>query len=295
MAVVHEGDLQAGGRHYDLLIGLHARHSSKALLQFRSRYPERLTVVALTGTDIYGDLSPTRKRQPRLAIRSLDETDRILLLQPLMRRRLRAAWKAKSSVVMMDAQPKGNASRSAPAQRGALRACVVGHMRYEKDPLRAAMAVRDLQEGSGIKVTHAGQALNDSFQRRADREHAGNPNWHWRGSLSRKQVDRLMESSDLLINSSRSEGAPNVLFEAIGFRLPVLVTKIDGHVGVLGKGYPGYFSLGDTKALQKLLVRCHQDGGFYRRLVSCVDQLAVKYAAGKEQRSLIAAIRAAKR
>lgn len=292
VSILHDA-LQASQGHCDLLIGLHARRSSKALLRFRSRHPESLTVVALTGTDVYCDLSPTRKRQPQLAIRSLEQADRILLLQPLMRKRLRPKWKSKSSLVMMDALPRGRVSRIAPGQRDALRVCVVGHMRYEKDPLRAAMAIRDLPAGAGIRVTHAGQALNDSFRGRAEREHAENSGWNWRGSLSRNGVDRLMESSDLMVNSSRSEGAPNVLFEAIGFRLPVLATKIDGHVGVLGEGYPGYFRVGDTKALQKLLVRCRRDDAFYRRLVSCIDKLAKKYATGNEQCSLLAAISAA--
>jgi len=188
----------------------------------------------LFGSDIYRDLSPTRKRQSATAARSLNDCDGIILLQPLMARNLKAAWKKKSSVVLMDV-PKVKA----PSKRrsgSTLNVCVVGHLRYEKDPLRAAMAVRKLPRDVSINVTHAGQALFDSLQHRADRESSQNANWNWLGSVDYGAVQRLMRSSDILVNSSRSEGAPNVLFEAISWRLPIIASRIDGHVGVLGRG-----------------------------------------------------------
>lgn len=275
----------------DLLIGLHARRSAKALRVFKRVNPRGSTMVALTGTDIYRDLSPTRKRQSATATRSLNDCDRIILLQPLMAKRLRAAWRTKSSVVMMDVSKV-----SAPAKRkvkSSLNACVVGHLRYEKDPLRAAMAVRKLPRNSSIEVTHAGGALSDSFQYRADREMNQNENWNWLGSVEYVKVQQLMRSSDVLVNSSRSEGAPNVLFEAIGWRLPIIASKIDGHVGVLGADYQGYYKVGDTEGLQKLLVRCARDEAFYRQLVSSVDKLAKKYRPGNELKMLRKAIEVA--
>ena len=288
VSILHNED-RASRTHHDLLIGLHARRSSKALLQFRDRYPESHTMVALTGTDLYQDLAATQKRQPKLAIRSLDRCEGIILLQPLMQKKLLSRWKAKSSVVMMDAIDRGK-PRSRTLTDSTMSACVVGHMRYEKDPLRAAMAVRKLPANISIEVTHAGKALDDSFQQRADTEDSQNPNWNWVGSINRSQVDQLMQQSDLLINSSRTEGAPNVLFEAIGYRLPMLVTKIDGHVGVLGTDYPGYFPVGKTESLRRLLLRCLDDKAFYRSLISHVDDLAAKYACGTELNSLLAAI-----
>lgn len=248
-------------------------------------------MVALTGTDIYYDLSPTRKHQSATAVRSLNNCDQIILLQPLMAKRLRAAWRSKSSVVLMDV-PK----TKAPAKRNpesTLNACVVGHLRYEKDSLRAAMAVRKLPKNVSIEVTHAGLALSDSLQDRADRELSRNANWNWLGSVPHAKVQRLMRSSDVLINSSRAEGAPNVLFEAIGHRLPIIASRIDGHAGVLGSDYRGYFRVGDTNGLQRLLVRCATDSKFYRQLVSSVDALATKYRPGNELKALLKAIKRA--
>ena len=99
-----------------------------------------------------------------------------------------------------------------------------------------------------------------------------------------------MRNSDVLVNSSRSEGAPNVLFEAIGWRLPIIASRIDGHVGVLGADYRGYFKVGDTDGLQKLLVRCARDEAFYRQLVTAVEKLARKYQPGNELKMLQKAI-----
>ena len=207
----------------DVLIGLHARRSGKALRIFKRKNPQSATVVALTGTDIYCDLSPTRKRQSATAIRSLNECDQIILLQPLMAKRLRVALRKKSTVVLMDVA-KGNATAKKKID-GKLKVCVVGHLRYEKDPMRAAMAVRDFPNDLSVQVTHAGKALTDSLQFRAEREVDRNANWNWLGSVPYSNVQKLMRNSHVLVNSSRTEGAPNVLFEAISWRLPVIASR----------------------------------------------------------------------
>ena len=272
----------------DLLIGLHARRSARALKIFKRINPGGTTMVVLTGTDLYGDLSPGRKRRSATAVGSLNRCDRIILLQPLMARRLTGTWRSKSSVVLMDV-PKNKAV--AKRKSGStFKACVVGHLRYEKDSLRAAMAVRKLPGDVSIEVTQVGGALSDSLQERADRELRNNANWNWLGSVPHAKVQHLMRTSDVLINSSRSEGAPNVLFEAIGWRLPVIASKIDGHVGVMGSDYRGYFKPGDTDGLQKLLVRCARDEKFYRQLVDSVEVLAKKYRPGNELKALQDAI-----
>jgi glycosyltransferase involved in cell wall biosynthesis len=48
--------------------------------------------------------------------------------------------------------------------------------------------------------------------------------------------------------------------------VPVVASKISGLIGTLGKNYPGYFPVGDTRALARLLDRAALDAGFYRTL-----------------------------
>ena len=286
VAILHEVG-QVDDCDAEILIGLHARRSGPALLHFKKLYPERKTIVALSGTDIYRDLSPTRKRQSATAIKSLNTCDQIVLLQPLMAKRMQPVWRSKSTVVMMDEVkrrvPKRNVGK-------VLQACVVGHLRSEKDPFRAAMAVRDFPQDLSVVVKHVGGARTDSFRQRASLESKRNANWNWLGSVEYREAQSLMRSSDLLVNTSRSEGAPNVLFEAIGHRLPIIASKIDGHVGVLGADYRGYFKTGDTSGLQRLLVRCAKDVGFYQQLLSSMDALAKKYRPGSELKSLLNAV-----
>ena len=287
VGILHSAD-QIEGSAADVLIGLHARRSGPAVLKFRKMFPQRLAMVALTGTDLYGDLSPTRKRHSKTATKSLDVCSQIILLQPLMARRLKQSWKLKSSVVMMDVAAKKRASVRKSQQP--LRVCVVGHLRHEKDPFRAAMAVRKLPDGVQVHVVHAGQALSDSFRIRAESEGVRNENWNWIGSITHSEVTTLMQRCDLLVNTSRSEGAPNVLFEAMSKRLPVIASKIDGHVGVLGKAYRGYFEVGNTAALHNMLVRCATNESFYALLSTSIDSLVKKYKPGNERKALLKAI-----
>jgi hypothetical protein len=54
----------------------------------------------------------------------------------------------------------------------------------------------------------------------------------------------------------------------------VLSSRIDGSVGLLGPRYPGYFPVGDTRALAALLLRAETDSGFYVELTQGVRRLA---------------------
>jgi len=54
----------------------------------------------------------------------------------------------------------------------------------------------------------------------------------------------------------------------------VLSSRIDGSVGLLGPRYPGYFRVGDTRALAALLLRAETDPAFYAELRRGVRRLA---------------------
>ena len=58
------------GQSADLLIGLHARKSASSIRSFCERYPKRPCFVALTGTDLYGDLQRSTIAQDSLKLAS---------------------------------------------------------------------------------------------------------------------------------------------------------------------------------------------------------------------------------
>ena len=93
-----------------------------------------------------------------------------------------------------------------------------------------------------------------------------NPRYLWRGDRPRADVRRLLGRARAVVLSSLSEGGANVISEAVAAGVPVLASRIDGSVGLLGRDYPGYFPVGNTAALARLLHRIETDPDFLTRL-----------------------------
>lgn len=249
----------------DLLIALHARKSYPAVARWRKGRPDRPLIVALTGTDLYRDIRRSKRAQ-----RSLELADRLILLQPHGARELPARLRRKVRVIYQSVEPVGSNHR---VHNHPFRVVVLGHLRQEKDPLRTALALRQLPAELGIEVTHLGRALSDSLERQARRLMELEPRYRWLGEVPRAKARRALAGSDLMVLSSRMEGGANVLSEAIADEVPVLASRISGSVGILGRDYPGFFPLGDTAALARLLHRAMTDRAFYARLKASCAQL----------------------
>jgi glycosyltransferase involved in cell wall biosynthesis len=85
--------------------------------------------------------------------------------------------------------------------------------------------------------------------------------------------------------SSRLEGGANVLSEAIVTSVPVIASHIPGTVGILGTNYPGYFEVGDTSELTRLLVRAETEPDFLDRLKSRGDRLIKLFEPARERKA----------
>jgi glycosyltransferase involved in cell wall biosynthesis len=85
--------------------------------------------------------------------------------------------------------------------------------------------------------------------------------------------------------SSRLEGGANVLSEAIVTSAPVIASRIPGTVGILGGNYPGYFDVGDTRELARLLIRAETEPDFLALLRSREDRLAKLFEPEREQKA----------
>jgi len=223
------------------------------------KYPDLPLVVALTGTDLYRDI-----RVSRAAQRSLEIADRLVVLQAMALKELPRRLRRKTRVIYQSASRVRGRTR----RYGAFKVCVIGHLRAEKDPLRTALAARLLPASSKIQVVHVGRALNDKFGSRARAEAARNPRYRWLGELPHWKTRQLLAGSHLLSLTSTMEGSANVLSEALASAVPVVAAKISGLVGTLRKNYPGYFPVGDTRALARLLRRAETEPRFYRNLKS---------------------------
>ena len=259
----------------DLLVALHARRSAGPVALFRELHPELPLVLTLTGTDLYGDIRDSRSAQ-----RSLELATRIVVLQPLGRDELPEALRPKVRTILQSTPatpgpgPDGGASFDV---------CVVGHLRPVKDPFRTAMAARLLPEDSRIRVRHVGGAMSSAMAVRARAEVERNPRYHWLGELPRWKTRRVIKRSRLLVLSSRLEGGANVVSEALVDSVPVLGTRIPGTVGLLGEGYPGYFSVGNTRELARMLTRAESELAFLSQLKEWCDGVASDFHPAVEQ------------
>jgi glycosyltransferase involved in cell wall biosynthesis len=177
-------------------------------------------------------------------------------LQPGLRDKVRVIYQSVSAK-----QPRGDS----PSKRW-FEVCVIGHLRPVKDPFRAALAARLLPAGSRVRVVHLGEAMNDSMASRARAEMSVNQRYHWLGEQPRARVQRMLARSAVCVLSSKLEGGANVLSEAIVAGTAVLASRIPGSVGILGEDYAGYFELGDTEGLARLLDRSERDPAFLARL-----------------------------
>ena len=246
------------GKPYDLLVALHARRSHSSIVSFRRHNPEAPVIVALTGTDLYRDI-PTN----HLARKSLEIATRIVVLQPKAIDELRPSLQDKTRVIYQSVEgarkPAAKTRARKPERRerfsGNFDVCVIGHLRPVKDPFRTAMAARLLPRSSRIRVLQVGGAMTDAMAARARKEMRVNQRYEWLGEQPRSQVRRILAKSRLCVLSSRMEGGANVLSEAIVASVPILASRIDGNVGILGEDYPGYFGVGDTKQLAQLMTR----------------------------------------
>jgi len=269
------------GRCVDMLIALHARRSHSSIARFRRDDPQKPIVLALTGTDVYRDIH----RDPR-AHYSLDLADKLIVLQPLALRQLTAAERKKAQVIYQSIDSFSAAKRSREtSDHDHFEISVLGHLRHIKDPFRAAMAARHLPQSSRIRITQAGAALAPHMRRRARREMQINQRYRWLDELSRGDVLRLLAHSRAVVISSRLEGGANVLSEAIVAGVPVLASRIDGNVGILGDNYRGLFRTGDTAELRGLMLRAESDSKFLADLTKRVNQLAPLFDPSREQRA----------
>jgi putative glycosyltransferase (TIGR04348 family) len=270
---VHLG-LDYDGRAADMMVAVHAWRSANAIARFKACRSGKPLVLQLSGTDIYEYLD----RDPEPTLRSMELADRLVTLNDLA---WRAVPKRLRSRVLFIPQSAIAPSERRPSKRAVV-ISVIGHLRDVKDPLRAAEAARRLPADSRVAIEQVGGAYTEAWAERARAEMARNPRYAWRGDVPAGAVRRLLARSHAMVISSISEGGANVVSEAAVAGVPILASRMDGNVGLLGADYPGYFPVGDTLALAGLMRRIEGDPEFGRRLRRAIAERAAMFRPERE-------------
>ena len=118
---------------------------------------------------------------------------------------------------------------------------------------------RLVPKDSRLRVVHLGEAHNAGWAQDARGEMKRNPRYIWKGEVPGWQVRRHFARSHAMVISSLSEGGANIVSEAVVCGVPIIASRIDGNVGLLGEDYDGYYPAGDERALADLLYRAETD------------------------------------
>jgi putative glycosyltransferase (TIGR04348 family) len=260
----------------DMMVAVHAWRSAPSIRGFAACHPDRPLVVLLAGTDVYRFLHSHRDE----TLESMDRATVLIGLHDRVHRAIPRRFAKKLRIIRQSASPLPGPRM--PAKRR-FAVCVVGHLRAEKDPFRAAFAARLAPPDSRLQVIQLGKAHDETWTKAAAAEMAANPRYHWRGDVTGGQVRRQLARSHAMVISSIMEGGANVVSEAIAAGLPVIASRIDGNVGLLGKDYAGYVPAEDTDALVAVLAKAEADPDFLKRLTRQIRQRQPLFRPARER------------
>jgi putative glycosyltransferase (TIGR04348 family) len=253
--------LEWTGQDCDALVALHARRSHASIKAFKSTHSRLPLVLVLTGTDLYRDI-----RGDAGARESLRLADRMVVLQSEGLAELSAAQREKTRVITQSVHA---VKRRKPPKSYCL-ISVIGHLREEKDPFRAALALARLPADANLRVVHLGKAMSADYAREARALERREPRYRWLGELTHAGAMRWLARSHAMVISSFMEGGAHVVSEAIGSGVPVLASAVSGNVGLLGRRYPAFYPAGDDAALARLLTRTADEAAWRTRLETAV-------------------------
>lgn len=266
----------------DVLLALHARRSHPSVFGYYQAYPDGNLVVVLTGTDLYRDI-----RYDSGAQLSLKLARRLVVLQEEGLKALPRQFRAKTRVVYQSAQVK---TKAIPP-KNTFRICVIGHLREEKDPFRAALALKLIPPDEPSELVHLGKALAPALAVQAKTLMVDDPRYRWLGGQPHWRALHWLGRSHLMVISSLMEGGANAIAEAVCAGVPVLASAIPGNIGMLGSGYPGYYPPGDEKALARLLIKSMRHKAYYQSLKRGIATRRHLFRPQSEQASLARLLR----
>jgi putative glycosyltransferase (TIGR04348 family) len=265
------------GEDADVLIALHARRSAASIAAWHAQRRGPLVLV-MTGTDLYRDIEHDAAAQASLTL-----ADRLVVLQELAARRLPAALHDRT-VVCFQSCPALPAVRKTGRH---LRVLMVGHLRDEKSPQTYFEAARRLRARRDVAWDHIGAPLDAALGAQAQALMQELPRYRWLGGIGHAETRRRIQRAHVLVHASAMEGGAHVIAEAVRSGTPVLASRIDGNVGMLGADYAGYFAWNDAAALATLVARARDEPAMLAGLATQCRQRAPLFEPQRERATLL--------
>eukprot|EP01030_Chromulinospumella_sphaerica_P013901 gene13901-13687_t len=237
------------------MIALHARRSADSIAAWaHSRGADAHgspgLILALTGTDLYRDIETDETAQ-----KSLELAQHLIVLQEKGTEKLSEALQEKTSVIFQSTTTRKTLSKA----KRRLKVVMVGHLRDEKMPQTLMEAAVLLRGYPDIYIDHIGGPLDPELAQAAEETMQACPNYHWLGNQPHGATRTRIQRAHVLVHASKMEGGAHVIMEAVCSGTPVVASYIDGNIGMLGAGYPGYFPLGNSHALANMLTQLQED------------------------------------
>jgi glycosyltransferase involved in cell wall biosynthesis len=207
----------------------------------------------------------------------------MVVLNELGPERVPAEYRSRCHVVLQSCTARQPLARK-PAKF--LRALMVGHLRGEKDPATWFRALRLLAKRTDLRFDHIGEGLDAALAGEARALMAEVPHYRWLGPRSHSETRDRIQAAHLLVHTSVMEGGAQVVIEAVRSGTPVLGSRMDGNVGLLGADYPGYFPVGDHPALATLIEQCRDDAAMLPTLARYIERRAPLFAPEAEAAAL---------
>ncbi len=275
----------AGGQNAaddEVMLALHARRSAPSIAAWAAARGSQSLAVVLTGTDLYRDIATDASAQC-----SLELAGQLVVLQAMGTQALPAALRHKARVVFQSTSVRQTLAKT-PHH---LRAVMVGHLRAEKDPLTLMAAAQTVPANAGICIDHVGAPLEAALGQAAQATAQTCPHYRWLGAQPHEATRRRIQRAHVLVHTSAMEGGAHVIMEAVCSGTPVLASRIDGNVGLLGADYAGYFDPGNAAQLSDLLCQAratqHQPDGLLAQLTAQCALRAPLFAPQAERQALL--------
>ncbi|WP_334120816.1 selenoneine biosynthesis selenosugar synthase SenB [Limnobacter sp.] len=237
------------------MIALHARRSADSIAAWsQSRGLKGQAspglILALTGTDLYRDIETDETAQ-----KSLELAQHLIVLQEKGVEKLSEALQTKTTVIFQSTTSRKTLAKA----KRRLKVVMVGHLRDEKMPQTLMEAAVLLRGYPDIYIDHIGGPLDPELAQAAQETMQVCPNYRWLGNQPHGATRTRIQRAHVLVHASKMEGGAHVIMEAVCSGTPVVASYIDGNIGMLGAGYPGYFPLGNSHALANVLTQLQED------------------------------------